>query len=140
MLILSSCLSKSQSAKEEEKKAKPHVAFIGSNTLQPIAIIDSIAISRAMELSPEDAINLYGKTISGYLGKDEEFVLDRGLTEFRIELFNYYTEEQIDSKSIIIKELTWAIDSINNLTIWYEKIDSMYYPKDFYIWDKNLEF
>jgi len=137
-IISYSCLSNSEKSKDNNVNTNG-IAINDLDTF--IHIIDTIAISRVMELNLEQAILLYGKTIRGYLGKDEEFVLDRKLTEFRIELYNFFSKKQVNNKNIIIKELTWSIDSINNLTVWYEKIDSItYLPKHYLIWDKELEF
>ena len=70
----------------------------------------------------------------------EAFNLDHLLiSEFRIELHNIYTEEDFQN-GLLIEELTWRKDSLNNITIWYEKVEKEYLPKQYAIWNKWMEF
>ena len=58
---------------------------------------------------------------TGTLIDSEEFVLTVGLSEFRIELKNFYTDAEIEATPITIKEETWSIDSEHNITKWYQE-------------------
>ena len=88
-----------------------------------------------MVLSKTKAIKKYGKPL-----EYEKFILTNGPLEFRIELLNIYTKEEILNNTIKIEELTWEKDSLNFVTAWYESTDSTSIPKDIYVWEKGTEF
>ena len=108
------------------------------DTIKRCQIVD---LSKAMKLNSDDILNYYGETTKGYSGiKDYEYVL-KGTWGINNNLNAIYTKEQMLNGEIVIKELTWRIDSIYRLTIWYEKNDSnKYIPKDYHIWNINSEF
>lgn len=72
----------------------------------------------------------------------DTFLLNDGVNEFRIELYNIYHSEYLELNEVKIEENTWAIDSIYNLTVWYRIKDSneSSIPVDSCIWNNELEF
>lgn len=88
-----------------------------------------------LELTLEQALSKYGSPL-----QREHFVLDGALSEFRIELYNIYTEEEYMSESITLEEVTWEKDEETNITVWYQNIEDTWKPKHFLVWDKDSEF
>jgi len=132
-----SCSAKGKEKSQEDKEQNKAIEMEKKQDKR----IDGEYISAIMNLSPQEAINRLGQTIQGYMGKDDEFVIDDKLPEFRIELYNIYTPEQYKSREITIKELTWEIEPSQNLTVWYEKDDKgNYSPKKYLQWYKDEEF
>jgi hypothetical protein len=59
-----------------------------------------------------------------------------GLSEFRVELYNYLPKDS----DIVVKELTWRVDLVTNLTIWYIQKDSSWNFVHFSRWHKDAQF
>ncbi|WP_239403103.1 hypothetical protein [Snodgrassella communis] len=76
---------------------------------------------------------LWDKTF--ILGKKDGFI-----TEFRVGLFKQFTQKEIRSRDIKIREVTWASSDEENLTVWFEEKDHKWIPVEHLIWDKNAEF
>lgn len=99
---------------------------------------DSISIPFKKEeiekLSYQQALVKYQTPIN-----KEEFILGQNLTEFRIELYNHFTEKQIKSNKIRILEITWNYDSEKNITSWYVMKDGNK-PIDVALWEKDALF
>ena len=70
---------------------------------------------------------------------ERKFMLGEDSSEFTISLRNYFTKEQLLSKSIPITEITWKLDKVNNITAWYRS-DKQDKPIDVYVWNKDAEF
>lgn len=88
-----------------------------------------------MNISLKEAIKKYGEPkISDSFNTKEG-----GISEFRIELLNYLSQEEI-KKGVLINELTWEADSLNNITVWYTKRGKHFMPIHSLIWDKQSEF
>ncbi|CAA0162527.1 hypothetical protein DPIF8902391_120083 [Tenacibaculum maritimum] len=105
-----------------------------SNILEDIEIMetqDSLVFNDLKVLNKIKAIEKYGKPF-----KYDSFILNDGPSEFRIELLNIYSKEEVLSNTIKIEELTWEKDSLNFITVWYDEMT----PKDIYVWDKRTEF
>ena len=51
-------------------------------------------------------------------------------------LFNYFPQ----NSDVLIKELTWSIDSVNNITVWYSLSQNLWLPVTLDIWVKGTEF
>lgn len=87
--------------------------------------------------SMEDAIRDYPPNAEEtfILGKEGGFI-----TEFRTGLLNIFKEDEIKNNNINIKEITWKINSYENLTVWYQKKDTLWKPIDHLIWDNKAEF
>ena len=115
------------SNKRETKKQLSNIRKeVKKNKIQ-----DSLTFKDLMTLEKNEALKRYGKPL-----KYDGFILNDGPLEFRIELLNFYSKEEVLSNSIKIEELTWEKDSLNFITVWYHKMK----PKDVYIWDKRTEF
>lgn len=80
-----------------------------------------------------EAIKKYGPPKS-----QEEFILDNSLPEFRIELYNFFSDDEIRD-SIGIKEATWRMNSTENITVWY-KIKPKLNPVHALVWDIQADF
>lgn len=75
--------------------------------------------------------------------KEENFVFGYGhgnINEFRTELLNIFTEQEIKSGKIILKEVTWRTNDKENLTIWYQEKNKLWQPVYHHIWNKEAEF
>lgn len=101
-------------------------------------------ISKRMETLNQDTLRKL--TLSSAISKygepkqREKFNTKEGIiSEFRIELLNHFTDEDI-KKGIEIEELTWTFDSISNITVWYKIEELKVYPIHILIWDKDSEF
>lgn len=88
-------------------------------------------------LNKTELIKNYGSPLSC-----DTFLLNDGVNEFRIELYNIYHSEYLELNEVKIEENTWAIDSIYNLTVWYkiEESNKSSIPVDSCIWNNELEF
>jgi len=97
--------------------------------------VDSVLIHRTidnsckydmMDLTLNNAIKKYGEPLTTY-----DFIIDQCLNNFRIELYNIYSKDDYMQRTIKMKEITWATDSVNLFTIWYEVLnDSVTIAKD----------
>jgi|SRR5688572_7201990 len=69
-----------------------------------VSAIDSskINIEEAKKHTPEEAELIFGKPI-----EREVFIVDGALPEFRIEIYNYISEEEYNKERIEINEVTW---------------------------------
>jgi hypothetical protein len=76
---------------------------------------------------------LWDKTF--ILGKKDGFI-----TEFRAGLFKFFTQKQIKSRDIKIREVTWASNKEENLTVWFEEKDDKWIPVGHSIWNKRAVF
>jgi len=65
---------------------------------------------------------------------------DGMISEFRIELLKYHSEEEIKNNDILIKEVSWEASPNQNLTVWYERKNKQWIPIHHLIWDKGAEF
>ena len=105
-----------------------------SDILEDIKIMetqDSLTFNDLKVLNKRKAVEKYGKPF-----KYDSFILNDGPIEFRIELLNIYSKEEVLSNTIKVEELTWEKDSLNFIPVWYDKM----IPKDIYVWDKRTEF
>lgn len=87
-----------------------------------------------MQIEKEEAIRKYGNPFKQEISK-----LNDMQGEFWEGLEEKFTEEE-KKREIIIHELTWEKDSINFITVWYKKSPNRLITRDFYIWNKELEF
>ncbi|PIT12992.1 hypothetical protein BGI32_11560 [Snodgrassella alvi] len=91
-----------------------------------------------IEQTPVDSLikkypPLWDKTF--ILGKKDGFI-----TEFRAGLSKQFTQKEIRSRDIKIREVTWASSDEENLTVWFEEKDHKWIPVEHFIWDKNAVF
>lgn len=72
---------------------------------------------KSKDLPLKEAILKYGKPI-----KNNEFVVDDiSLNEFRINLYNVFSKEDILKKEIVLKEVTWKCNNDSLVTVWYKE-------------------
>lgn len=73
----------------------------------------------------------------------ETFILGKEggiITEFRVGLLDIFKADEIKKNNITIKEMTWKINTEQNLTVWYQEKNTQWIPIDHLIWDNNTEF
>lgn len=82
-------------------------------------------MSETPEISAQD---IKSKTMDQLIAiygtpKTVEFVLDDNVDEFRVGLLNEFDKAQTASGSLIVNEVTFSLNSEDNLTIWYHGSD-----------------
>ena len=71
--------------------------------------------------------------------QEEDFYLNKGpISEFRIELYNFFNEQERELP-ILIKEVTWRKSESENYTVWFKK-EAEWIRVNSFIWDKDAEF
>ena len=70
----------------------------------------------------------------------DTFLLDSGVSEFRVRLYNFFPEKYLNETEVCIIEKTWEQDSITNKTVWYKLEKGELQPVDSLIWSKESEF
>jgi len=73
------------------------------------------------------------KHIGGFLLNEKK--LHFGLEE----LNNFFTEEE-KQMPIPIKEVTWKLNSIDFITVWYREIDNVFTPIDTNVFNRTTEY
>lgn len=96
---------------------------------------DSLSTDELMRLSKSEAIKKFGAPEIR-----EEFVLCEMHGEFRVGVIYKFTEEERQSGSILIDELTWEKNENTWITAWYQVGDDKSMPKSVLAWDKDSEF
>ena len=90
-----------------------------------------------MGIAKEDKVDLL--TLENLLQCDT-FLLNSGVSEFRVGLYNFFPEKYLNETEVIIVEKTWEQDSISNKTVWYRLDKGELHPVDSLIWLKESEF
>ncbi|WLT07491.1 hypothetical protein [Gilliamella apis] len=96
-----------------------------------------ISYEMVKNLSLDDALEKFPSY------KKETYILGttQGLiTEFRIGLLNIFKQDEIKQGKIKITEITWQINAVENLTVWYHLQKEQWLPIDHYIWHKDSLF
>lgn len=98
---------------------------------QPISyeLIKNMSMENAVRDNPPIAAETF------ILGKEGGFI-----TEFRTGLLDIFKTDEIKKNNIPIKEITWKINTKQNLTVWYQEKNTQWIPIDHLIWDNNTEF
>lgn len=110
-------------------------AVVETNRIQNKVSMENPNQDAIMSISLKDALKKYGEPEA----RETFNVRYDAITEFRIELLNYLSQEEIN-RGLIIDELTWETDSINNITVWYTQRENQFWPLHLLIWDKRSEF
>ncbi|PIT11395.1 hypothetical protein BGI36_09685 [Snodgrassella communis] len=139
ILLLSSC-NKIKVIEIEENNRESHIHIVVYKELNRA---DSDTMEKSMnfnhiEQTPVDSLikeypPLWDKTF--ILGKKDGFI-----TGFRVGLFKQFTQKEIRSRDIKIREVTWASSDEENLIVWFKEKDHKWIPIEHFIWDKNAEF
>ena len=96
-----------------------------------------ISYEMVKNLSLDDALEKFPSY------KKETYILGTTqglLTEFRIGLLNIFKQDEIKQGEIKITEITWQINAVENLTVWYHLQKEQWLPIDNYIWHKDSLF
>ena len=97
----------------------------------------------------EDFVSCYEDKFqeeSGYCPKSEvTFIMgdlyDGIISEFRVELYNCFSEKETKEHDILIKEVTWDIDYLDKkLTIWYHREQKHWVPIQHLLYSKDTNF
>ena len=96
---------------------------------------DVLSADKLMSYTKSEAIDVYGKPSS-----EKRFILDDAQGEFRNSISDLFTEEERQSESIKIDELTWEKDENTWITVWYQVKGDKSVPKSVFSWDKGSEF
>lgn len=70
----------------------------------------------------------------------DTFLLNDGVSEFRVSLYNAFPPEYLATHDVYIVERTQHIDSISNLTVWYRLEKETLHPVDSLLWRNDAEF
>ncbi|OCG57615.1 hypothetical protein A9G40_11795 [Gilliamella sp. Nev3-1] len=135
ILLLSSC--NKIKIMEENNHENPIIVNKALNDSDNDAIKKLIHFNHIKKASIDCLIKkyppLWDKTF--ILGKKDGFI-----TEFRAGLFKFFTQKQIKSRDIKIREVTWASNKEENLTVWFEEKDDKWIPVEHSIWNKRAVF
>jgi len=100
--------------------------------------------AQSMEKNTEtDLSNLTLAQMELLLGKPAkmaEFTLSMNVTEFRIELLNFYSKEMLLENPPLIVEATWALSPEKNKTIWFRPTGDGLKYLHHADWDVGVEF
>jgi len=124
---------------KENKKDIKNTNVIHQNIYQDDNSQNSKQINMNIEEAKTFTFNKF-KLKYGEPKIQENFKIDKALSEFRIELYNQYTKKQYTNEEIIIKEATWSFNQEYNLTIWYERQQTSWQPVDLSKWLKGTVF
>lgn len=120
-------------------KKKQHDIKQGNLIEKPMAPMsnDTINKKELSKLTLKEATNKYG----GPVKENTYFLNEAILGEFRINLKNFYNEEQF-KQPIPINESTWNDNSKKDtlITVWYEKIEGEWKPFDILEYNQYAEF
>ena len=97
-----------------------------------------------LKLNYEDYINRYKDK---YHPKSEvTFIMndlyDGIISEFRVGLYNCFSEKETKENDILIKEVTWDISYLDNkyLTVWYHREGKYWVPIEHLFYSKDTRF
>jgi len=102
---------------------------------EEVNLEDTISPGKLMAYAQSEAIEKYGKPSS-----KERFILDDAQGEFRNSISDMFTEEERQSESIKMDELTWEKDKNTWITAWYQVKDDKRVPKSVFSRDEGSEF
>jgi hypothetical protein len=95
---------------------------------------DTVAPALLKDKSLEEAI-----AIAGPSDEATVFYMSDSLSEFRIELLNFFKRKDYLHKRIQIKEVTWY-NGEKNITVWYQEENFSWRFITMSVWDKDAEF
>lgn len=105
------------------------------DTTNNISIQKELNFNDFMTLNKLEAIKKYGTP-----NNQEKFILDDAQGEFRNGISEIYTQQERQSQTILIDELTWEKDNSNWITVWYQIEKDQSTPKKVFTWNKGSEF
>ena len=85
-------------------------------------------------LSIDQALHQYGKP-----EKDYSFRMKEPLHEFRVELLNFYPQDQPENREVEIRELWWK-DGDYHITVWFHQIQGQWKVLDTRRWHQDIDF
>lgn len=95
---------------------------------------DTVPPALLKNKSLEEAI-----AIAGPSDEATEFYMSDSLSEFRIELLNFFKRKDYLHKRIQIKEVTWY-NGEKNITVWYQEENFSWRFITMSVWDKDADF
>lgn len=97
------------------------------------------------DLEMEKLIELHGLPLTNILEdfgrpiEEELFLMEDGITEFRVELLNIYPPENPDNNNVEIKELSWNQGEFI-ITLWFHKKNHDWVVVDSRKWYEDVDF
>ncbi|MDQ6434708.1 hypothetical protein RB623_11695 [Mesorhizobium sp. LHD-90] len=76
---------------------------------------------------------------NGKPAKETTFRIGEIDSEFRVELYNFYPNDEGRNSDVEIREATWPRGD-KNLTIWFHKVEGQWVKLHAMTWDKDAEF
>ncbi len=97
---------------------------------------DGVAMSEA------NSSELYAEVVArmGPPESEEDFVMAWGEPEFRVELRNFFNRESIEAGEVTLRESTWSLDGLQNLTFWFQQKDNEWRRVHSLRWQDGDEF
>ena len=86
-------------------------------------------------MSRDEALQRFGEPAAR-----DEFDLSQDVPEFRIELLNLYSSDEIKNGPPRISEVTWALSPQKNLTIWYDRKNGGWAAVHYLEWQPGDDF
>lgn len=114
-----------------EKNSTHSSALVPTN----LEIQDPISIDSLLVISLSEALEQYPDPVT-----DEEFQMNSGLGEFRVELYNFISREVYEKKEVMIREVTWKYKAEKLVTLWYTGHADEWSYLHHSIWDQGSEF
>jgi hypothetical protein len=96
---------------------------------------DSILISKIKKMTLDSALLTYGRPV-----EEAKFIVNESLPESRVALFNFFSETEIKSGTIELKEVTWEKNTTQMITVWYKSEVASWVYLHHLIWKKGTEF
>ncbi|GJH40863.1 hypothetical protein RCZ04_14130 [Capnocytophaga sp. HP1101] len=134
LLLLCSCENRVEE-KQRLTGGEPPITSLPDKA--PVPYVD------CLKLNYEDFLNRYKDK---YPPKSEvTFIMndlqDGIISEFRVGLYNCFSEKEAKERDILIKEVTWDISSDDKyLTIWYRREGKHWVPIDHLLYSKDTRF
>jgi hypothetical protein len=91
-------------------------------------------IPELQALSMDNVLQKYGKPEKNY-----SFKMKEPMHEFRVELLNFYPQDQPENRDVEIRELWWK-DGDYNITVWFHQIQGQWQVLDTRRWHKDIDF
>jgi hypothetical protein len=129
------------------------------NLVRSGAVLAAVAIGGAVLVNAEgeaivsenmneqaSAQSFVGKAISqakdqlGAPASEESFEMSPGVSEFRIELRNHFSEEDLAGGGPELREVTWAVSGDENLTVWFQEQDGQWLGVHEMRWPSGADF
>lgn len=129
------------------KKRTFHIVWLLVSAVAVLmTAVSAITLSKGGVMEQFDPSSLTGASEAeayarfGQPSEVGEFVLETNLREFRIELFNHFTPDEIAAENILIRELTWTTTDQQAMTLWLTFFGDKWKVVHGLIWRQDADF